>query len=168
MQKIVICDIDSTLTDHWKRIRRNTQPSWPGGQINPRAWTRQEVMKDKLLSNCLDVLNYLDAHDFYIRYLSARAWVHARQITKDQLKQFGLPNPQDIILCSNLAEKVSILSKDICNFYIDDFTTGQEKAIGTFHKDVALTIQEKGIHVIVFRNDWLDVLEQIERYEEQK
>jgi hypothetical protein len=166
--RTLVCDIDSTLTDHWKRIRRNTKPQWPGNVIDPKAWTREEVMKDKLLPNCLRVLNELKARGFLIRYLSARGWADARAITMDQLFHFHVPNSTDITLTDSMRNKVDLLNKSMCDFYVDDFMTGQEKAIGTFHKDVACAIEEKGIHVIPFRNDWLDVLEQIDRYLENE
>ena len=38
------CDIDSTINDHWKRIKRNTSE----GICNwSRAFSEEEVMKDK-------------------------------------------------------------------------------------------------------------------------
>jgi hypothetical protein len=47
---------------------------------------------------------------------------------------------------------------------IDDFMTGQERAIPTFNKDVAEAMQGMGAKLIVFRNDWADVLEQVRLY----
>lgn len=167
-EKIVICDIDSTMSDHWKRIRRNTVPKWPGGTIDLQAFGREEVMKDFLLPGCMHVLTMLAGKGFYIRYLTARGWLHAKQITMDQLTYWHVPNPQDVILCSNIISKTSILSKETCDYYVDDFMTGQENNIGTFHHGVARAIEAKGIHVIVFRNDWQDVWEQIQLYEQRE
>jgi hypothetical protein len=84
------------------------------------------------------------------------------------LKRWGAPNPDDVIFVNSLEEKVEVLDNKICDFFVDDFTTGQENSIGTFRKEVALAIEAKGIHVIVFRNNWLDVLEQIEMYLEKE
>lgn len=167
-EKILICDIDSTLNDHWVRIRRNTVPQWPGQQISSNAWNRDEVLKDSLLPNCREVLCSLQDMHFYIRYLSARGWADARRITIEQLQRWGVPNPQDVLLCNSIIDKVKVLSKDTCDFYVDDFMTGQEKSIGTFHKEVAQAIEAKGIRIIVFRNDWNDVLEQIKIWESKK
>jgi hypothetical protein len=63
-----------------------------------------------------------------------------------------------------MAEKVGLISKENCDFYVDDFITGQENNIGTFHREIAEAIQAKGVRVIVFRNDWFDVWEQIWLY----
>jgi len=165
--KYVICDIDSTMSDHWKRIRRNTVPEWPNGVINDRAWSREEVLQDKLLPHCHDILWGLETSGFHVRYLTARGWTHARRITIDQLTEWGVPNPSDVMFTSNLASKIEVITPEICNYYIDDFMTGQENNIGTFRKNVAEAIQNMGIKVIVFRNDWLDVLEQINIYEKR-
>lgn len=165
MTKVILCDIDSTLSDHWKRIRRNTVPKWPGGTIKSDAFGRTEVMKDALLPYCHNVLWELQNNGFYIRYLTARGWEHATRITIEQLTNWGLPNPQDVILVRNMKEKLDVVKTGICKYVIDDFMTGQENAIGTLHKDIAETMQTMGINIIVFRNDWLDVLEQIRIYE---
>lgn len=166
--KNIICDIDSTMSDHWKRVRRNTVPKWPGSVISGKAWSREEVLQDKLLPNCHKILWGLQTSGFNIRYLTARGWTHARRITIDQLTSWEVPNPHDIMITSNMVSKIEILSPNICDYYIDDFMTGQENNIGTFRKNVAEAIQGKGVKVIVFRNDWLDVLEQIQIYEERE
>jgi hypothetical protein len=164
-EKVIITDIDSTMSDHWKRIRRNTEPYWPGGKIASVAFTSREVLQDKLLPSCLTVLNELQVAGFHIRYLSARGWPRAWDITVEQLTNWGVPNPQDLILCTSMAEKVGILEKEACTYYVDDFMTGQENSVGTFHHGVAKAIMATGIRVIVFRNDWHDVWEQIQYYE---
>lgn len=164
MNEIIIVDVDSTITDHWRRIRRNTIPKWPNGNISNKAWEREEVLKDKILPNCKDVLFYYYDEGWDIKYLTARGWRNADEITKEQLSNFNLPCPNQVIICSTLYEKINILKKEKPLFYIDDFMTGQEKCIGTFRQDVAFSIFEMGIHVIVFRNDWIDVKEQMEAY----
>lgn len=164
--KTLITDIDSTMSDHWRRIRRNTMPSWPGAVINSKAWSREEVLQDQLLPNCMEILLTLSERDFRIRYLTARDWPKARQITIEQLTAWKVPNPEDVMFTSNMADKIAVLNKELCDYYVDDFTSGQERAISTFRREVAEAIEAKGIHVIVFRNDWLDVWEQIRIYED--
>lgn len=163
--KTIICDIDSTLSNHWKRIREYSIPKWPGDNIDPKAFGREAVLTDSLLPGCCEVLWLLHREGFLIRYLTARGWPFVVPITEEQLKGWDLPTPQDFIVCNNMAKKVEILDKDICDYYIDDFMTGQENNIGTFHHGIARAIQSKGVKVIVFRNDWFDVLEQIRIYE---
>lgn len=166
--KTIICDIDSTLSDHWNRIRRNTLPLWPGGVVSHKAWSREEVLQDVLLPSCHEVLCLLEGYGYYIKYLTARGWTHARRITIEQLEQWELPNPTDVLFTSNMVDKVKVLSSVDCEYYIDDFTSGQENAIPTFRKDIAEAIQNLGIKVIAFRNDWLDVLKQIQIYREKE
>jgi hypothetical protein len=160
----IICDIDSTITDHWNRIRRNTVPKWPGGMISNKAWLKEEVLKDKILPHCKSVLDALHGRDFEIKYLSARGWSSAGEISEEQLTRLGVPNPWKITIVSNMQEKIDKLTSRSCDFYIDDFLSGQEGNIGTFRGDIARAIEAKGIRVIVFRNDWLDVLYQINYY----
>ncbi len=161
MSKTLITDIDGTITDHWCRIRRNTVPKWPGGKIDPKAFTRQEVLKDKMVLDCQFALWDLEDQGYQIRYLTARGWPGALEITREQLRGFMLPNPDDVTIVNSMREKFDWLKANPCDVYIDDFMTGQENAIGTFHRDIACFIDALGIKVVVFRNDWQDALEQV-------
>jgi len=163
--KTIIVDIDSTMSNHWVRIRRNTLPYWPGSTISNKAWSREEVLTDTLLPGCQEVLFTLSSQDFHICYLTARNWPDAREITLEQLAKWEVPNPKNVMFTDTLAGKVDVLSKEMCHYLVDDFMTGQEHSIGTFHAGVAKAIQAKGIRVIVFRNDWWDVYDQIRIYE---
>jgi len=163
--RYVGCDIDSTMCDHWRRIRRHTLPSWPGTSIAPTAWSRDEVLKDRLLPYCLGVLRSIKGLGLRIRYVTARGWKDAHEVTIEQLRRWGVPDADDVILVPRLAEKVGLLEPSVYRFYIDDFTTGQESNIGTFHAEVAHAIQAKGVRVMVFRGDWRDIWEQIQLYE---
>lgn len=166
--KVIICDIDSTICDHWKRIRRNTKPQWPGGTISNTAFSSREVLQDKLLPLCHEVLWKLDNLGFYITYLTARGWDKDMSVTREQLYSWDLPNHTETRVVHNMHDKIHVIPL-VANvrYYIDDFMTGQENNIGTFHHGIAKAIQSLGIKVIVFRNDWLDVLEQIRHYEEK-
>jgi len=163
----IICDIDSTITDHWRRIRRWTKPHWPGGRCSSEAFTRDEVMKDLMLPDCREVLWDL-SNRYEIGYLTARGWPRGLQVTLEQLDGFDLPNPKEVTVVASIGDKVAVLRDNPCAVYIDDFMTGQENAIGTFRRRVAEAIEEMGIFVIPFRNDWLDVREQIRYWEESK
>jgi hypothetical protein len=161
---ILMCDVDSTITDHWHRIRRHTKPSWPGNVIDPKAFTQKEVLMDSTLPNCKTVLTLLARNYFTVRYLTARGWPDSYAITVEQLKRFGVPNPTGVTIVHTMSDKVAKV--DGAAILIDDFMTGQENNIGTFHSSTAHAIQARGTHVVVFRNDWLDVLEQVERWME--
>lgn len=158
---VLITDIDSTLTDHWRRIRRCTVPRWPNGQIDSRAWSWDEVSKDVLLPGAYDVLWALTKRGYRIGYLTARSWDRTGDVSRRQLTAFDLPRHLPIRVVDTLNDKIRQLTEMKCDVYIDDFMTGQEYVIGSFHHDVAKRIESAGICVVPFRNDWFDVLEQI-------
>lgn len=155
-------DIDSTLTDHWKRIRKWTRPQWPGDTVDSRCWTREEVQQDRLLPMAGAVLRCVRDKGYEIGYLTARGYGDARNITLEQLKQLGVPDCWNVKIVSTMADKVEFLRQNPVDFYVDDFTTGQEHSIPTFRRETAEAIQALGIKVIVFRNDWEDVWEQFQ------
>lgn len=164
----LVSDIDSTLTDHWRRIRRCTSPRWPNGVIDARAWTWEEVAKDALLPGAHDALWELVKRRYAISYLTARSWDTGAVISRKQLACLQLPSPNAVEVVCTLNDKIARLASLQCTYYVDDFMTGQERSVGSFHKDVASRIEASGVRVIVFRNDWRDVLEQIDAYEEKR
>lgn len=157
MDKVIYTDIDSTLNDHWRRIRRNTLPQWPGTKIDPKAFSREEIMKDLPLDGAVDVLQEL-AEKYPIVYLTARAFQNALPITQEWLKKYEFPEGE-IVPCQTLSNKPHILRGRPAGVVIDDFLKGQELAVPKFCRDVAERIQAIGFQVIVFRNDWMDVHE---------
>lgn len=167
MTRTLVSDIDSTLTDHWRRIRRCTVPRWPNGVIDSRAWTWEEIAKDALLPGAYDVLWELDRQGYEISYLTARNWDAGARISRRQLAHLRLPSPDAVEVVCTLNDKIARLAARQCTYYVDDFMTGQEHSVGSFHKDVATRIEASGVHVVVFRSDWFDVLEQIALYEER-
>ena len=52
--KILFCDIDSTINNHWVRIQKWAQPSFPGTSIHQNAFTREEIMKDLPIENAVE------------------------------------------------------------------------------------------------------------------
>jgi len=159
---ILMTDIDSTLTDHWRRIRRCTEPRWPNGQISSRAWTWEEVSKDLLLPGAYDTLWSLTKQGYRIGYLTARSWDRAGDLSRKQLAVFNLPCHLGVHVVDTLNDKVQRLTSMQCDVYVDDFMTGQEYVVGSFHRDVAKRIEATGVCVIPFRNVWTDVLEQLD------
>ena len=163
--KTIYVDIDSTINDHYRRIRRNTKPNWPNGHLDKNAFTQAEVMKDLPIVGAPETLNTLqDAHKFEINFLTARAWRDARQITEQWLARYGFKY-KTLYIVASMEAKVNALEIYRPDYVIDDFTSGQENSIITFRSDIAQRIQDFGIKVIVFRNDWQDVIEQIAYYE---
>lgn len=158
--KCLYVDVDSTLNDHWRRIRRNTIPKWPDGKIDPKAFTREEILKDRPLDGSVDMLNELG---FPVVYLTARAFPNALPITKEWLHIYNYPEGE-IVPCQSISQKPHILRGRPSGVVIDDFLKGQELMIPKFCRDVAQQIQAMGFKVIVFRNDWYDVYEVMQKY----
>ena len=52
--KILFCDIDSTINNHWVRIQKLATPSFPGISIHPNEFTREEIMKDLPIENAIE------------------------------------------------------------------------------------------------------------------
>jgi len=165
-KKLFVFDVDSTIVDHWRRIRCNTVPRWPGGKIHRKAWTWPELEMDNFTGNpieCLETLWGLSAVN-EIRYLTARGYDLDGVLTIRQLKNLKVPNPESVTVVPNMAAKIAILTAMKPYVYVDDFMTGQENAIGTFRREIAKKIEALGIHVVVFRNSWADVISQIKYY----
>lgn len=161
--KRLVLDVDSTINDHWRRIRRNCVPTWPG-RCDPKAFTEAEVMKDKPATFCMLVMNRLE-RTFDISYLTARGWPNADLITRVWLQRNRFPNYEKVICVNRMIDKISILAKCPPEYYVDDFMTGQENMISSFNKDIAEAIAALGTKVIVYRGDWIDVEEQLQYYE---
>ena len=88
VSNLIVFDIDSTIVDHWRRIRRNTVPRWPGGKIHKKAWTWPELEMDNFTGNpieCLGTLRGL-SHLYEIQYLTARGYDLDGVLTIRQLK----------------------------------------------------------------------------------
>ena len=70
MKKKLICDIDSTINNHWKRIEKWSKDN-PHNEISWRAFTMEELMKDDPLPNSKEVLSEL-SKKYSIHFLTAR------------------------------------------------------------------------------------------------
>ena len=88
--KILYCDVDSTLNNHWVRIQKWAVPSFPGREILQNAFTREEIMKDLPLQHSVETLKEF-SKEYEIHILSARGFEDSYQITKDWLDKYGYP-----------------------------------------------------------------------------
>lgn len=163
----IFCDIDSTINDHWRRIRRNTVPNWPNGRLDKKAFTEAEIMEDYPIDyNC--VLDNIVLAGAELSFLTARNFIGAREITVKWLKEIAKIAYKELYIVPSMESKIDFLAIHRPDYYIDDFMSGQENSIPTFRRGIAEAIENLGINVIVFRNDWNDVLEQIQYYEKAK
>ena len=90
--KILFCDIDSTINNHWVRIQKWAQPSFPGTSIHQKAFTREEIMKDLPIEK----LDFMKSYEFEnsIDYLL--------EILKDDKKSKS--DSIDIVLLSDISQ----------------------------------------------------------------
>jgi hypothetical protein len=154
MKKQLYCDIDSTINDHWVRIQKWALPKFPGTSIDPRAFTRQEILKDKVLPGALEAINSF-AVEWEIHFLTARNFSEARSITKEWLDAKGFPY-SSINVVARSKDKPPFLLKKKCDLFIDDLSAGQE--FGPSYKNLYHgTIQQLKFYKIpfeIFKNNW--------------
>ena len=122
--KILYCDVDSTLNNHWVRIQKWAVPSFPGKEIHQNAFTREEIMKDLPLPHSVETLKEF-SKEYEIHILSARGFEDSYQITKDWLDKYGYPY-DSINIVKYSKEKVDILKHVDVDLFIDDLSKGQE------------------------------------------
>lgn len=155
MKPKLYCDIDSTLNTHRERIKRNTIGGWPGEAIDPKAFTREEVMKDQALPGALDALKKLSEH-FEITYLTARMWDWPEgTITKDWLEREGFPIDH-IVVVGSMEEKINFINANPCDLFIDDFSIYQERLYTALKQSV---IDKITVPFEIFRGDWQYILD---------
>jgi len=159
MKRQLYCDIDSTINNHWVRVRRNTNP-FPG-QTDPKAFTREEIMKDEVLPNAKESLLKL-SEDWDIHFLSARNFYDAYSITKDWLDREGIPY-DSINIVNRAYDKPGFLVNKDCDLFIDDFSGGQERSPSyvNLYEDVISQIKSIGIPFIIFEGDWNETMKKI-------
>jgi len=143
------CDIDSTLNDHWNRIKKHG--------CGQKAFTESAVMKDTPLPYSVEVMNEL-AEKYEISYLTARGWDDGT-VTKKWLKKHGYPKGE-ILIVNSLSDKLPVLAEEKPDVFIDDFETGQEKDCHTFHCDKVIEIENLGIKVI-YGIDWQEIRKEL-------
>lgn len=157
MKKILYCDIDNTVNRQAESIRRFTKPSWPGPKIDQKVFTREEVLKYGMKPMAKGAIELL-SQEYDINFLSARGFRDALQITKDELRSYGILW-NAIYVVPNFTKKISFLRGTKCDLYIDDFTGGHNKLIPTFYKDYVAMIESFGIKVEVFMDNWAEIVE---------
>ena len=102
--KILYCDIDSTINNHWKRIERWTNP-FPGGKIDFRAFTRKEMLLDEPLENARYSLNKLSKH-YSINFLSARSSMGYNSYRFIPEKLYNLPGGNYFFIMNVFSSKI--------------------------------------------------------------
>jgi|TARA_B100000424_G_scaffold226530_1_gene186985 uncharacterized HAD superfamily protein len=157
--KILFCDIDSTINNHWVRIQKWAQPSFPGTSIHQNAFTREEIMKDLPIENAVESIEKF-SKEYEIHFLSARNFPEAWDITKQWLDKWGFTYKSINIVRSSI-DKVQFVKQNPCDLFIDDFSKGQEygNSYEVLYTDTINQLNSMGINLEVFKNNWLELTE---------
>ncbi len=155
------CDIDSTINNHWVRVKKWALPSFPGQSIHPNAWTREEMMKDEVLPGALEALQFF-SKTYDVHFLTARGFApNAYSITKEWLDAKGFPYTSINIVRSS-SDKPPFLAQRKCDLFIDDFSAGQERHGASYlwlYDNVIAELCDLGIQHEVFKNNWDEIVE---------
>ena len=156
--KILFCDIDSTINNHWVRIQKWAQPSFPGTSIHQKAFTREEIMKDLPIENAVESIKKF-SKEYEIHFLSARNFPQAWDITKQWLDKWGFTYKSINIVRSSI-DKVQFVKQNPCDLFIDDFSKGQEygNSYEVLYIDTINQLNDMGINLEVFKGDWNEVV----------
>ena len=148
--KILYCDVDSTLNNHWVRIQKWAVPSFPGKEIHQNAFTREEIMKDLPLPHSVETLKEF-SKEYEIHILSARGF-------EDCLDKYGYPY-DSINIVKYSKEKVDILKHVDVDLFIDDLSKGQEygESYEVLYTDVIEDLKQNNINLEIFKNNWLEI-----------
>ena len=157
--KILFCDIDSTINNHWVRIQKWALPSFPGKTIHQNAFTREEIMKDLPIENAVESIEKF-SKEYEIHFLSARNFPEAWDITKQWLDKWGFTYKSINIVRSSI-DKVQFVKQNPCDLFIDDFSKGQEygNSYEVLYTDTINQLNSMGINLEVFKNNWLELTE---------
>lgn len=159
MRKQLYCDIDSTINNHWVRIKRWALPSFPGSSIDSRAFSREEIMKDDVLPGALNAIKQF-SKEWDIHFLTARNFPDAYNITEQWLIQKGFPyNTINVVKKSK--DKPPFLVQKQVDLFIDDLSAGQEfgPSYINLYTSTIQELQNKNIKFEIFKNNWDEILE---------
>ena len=156
-KSVIYCDIDSTINNHEKRIKKwyNT------GLIDPKAFTYDEIMKDDILINSVES-NHKLYEKYNIYFITARKkFPNAYNSTKDWLDKHNFRYDK-IILTNNLEEKINFLKNDsYLNVFIDNFTKKHHLDTPILDTNNIEKIKNENIPFIIFKNNWREITEQL-------
>lgn len=149
----LFCDIDSTINNHWERIRRFTSN---GSFDKLKAFSREEIMKDDVLPHSIDSLNKLSSK-YEIHFLTARPFKDAYNITKDWLDAKGFKY-KSIIVVDRSIDKLKYVTEPGCVF-IDDLSRKHEiyPPYTILYWDVIAELNRHNVNYEIFKNNWLEI-----------
>jgi uncharacterized HAD superfamily protein len=148
------CDIDSTINDHWKRIKRNTSE----GICNwSKAFSEEEVMKDKPLEGAHKALEKL-SKVYKIVFLTARGFENATKITKAWLYENNFVYYKLIVVERSIDKLKYVVEKDC--LFIDDLSKKHEHEppYKVLYTDTITALNENNVNYVLFKGSWKEVL----------
>ena len=156
MSKLLYCDLDSTLNNHWKRIKNNSK----NGIILPSAFSREEIMKDDATLYASMAIRKFHQHGWKIVILTARDFKDAHDITTEWLARKQIYY-DDVVCVSSGGDKINYWMKNKSDLFIDDFMGGQEHRHPKFNHKLYSYWLDVGAIVEVFRNNWKEIVERV-------
>lgn len=165
MGKRIFVDIDSTINDHWRRIRDHTVGGWPGDTISGDAFG-EAAMEDMALPHAKNILAQLvNDHDFELTFLTSRGWDLGHDVTERWLARNGFDFYKQVLKVPSHTSKVQLLEFYRPDYWVDDCISGQERLIPSVLVDLMREADDLGVRVVLPWHGWMDVLDQIERLE---
>lgn len=151
-KRILYCDIDSTVNNHWERIKKWAIGNRPPRKIDPKAFSEKEVLKDNVAFNSSYWINEFKKAGWEIHWLSARPY-YLYKATELWLKKNNFP-VDSIKLVNTSADKFIYLQAKQVDLFVDDFTKGQENDNTEVYEDVIALFEKSSIPFVVFKGDW--------------
>jgi len=154
---ILYCDIDSTLNNHYVRIKRHTK----NGRCNfTAAHTREEMMRDETLPLAKESIDLL-SRDFNIVFLTARDFPNAYNLTREWLEINNFYFDRIIVVKKSI-DKIRYLKGDNLLF-IDDLSRKHETnpPYTVLYYNTIKALEENKINYILFKGDWKEVLNEL-------
>lgn len=154
--RVLYCDLDSTLNTHWKRIKKHTD----NGVCNyDLAFSREEILSDEPLEGAREALLKL-SRDYKIVILTARPFADAFNITKEWLDNNNFYY-QDIIVVNRSIDKLPYLSKG--SLFIDDLSKKHENnpPYTVLYNETIEELEKRKLNYILFKGDWSKVMNEL-------
>jgi len=154
--RVLYCDLDSTLNTHWKRIKKHTI----NGVCNyDLAFSREEILSDEPLEGAREALIKL-SKDYKIVILTARPFADAFNITKQWLDNNNFYY-QDIIVVNRSIDKLPYLTKE--SLFIDDLSRKHENNLPytVLYNETIEELEKRKLNYILFKGDWSKVMNQL-------
>lgn len=166
---ILFCDIDFTISDSMKRIKKNTN----NFILSNNAFSSDEVMKDLPYKYAVEA-NHILMQKYRIYFLTARGnYENAYDTTKQWLDMHNFHYDKLIVVASgeekiNVIKKYNVAENRSDSILIDDFTFHHEKEIYAIKTDLIDKCNKENINTIKFEfaqdNYWSNVIQILHFY----